>query len=107
MEWNPPSTEDHQLTITQYVVFYNKVGDSNIFQMTAPATTSDDRHTYDITGLDPYTDYVVVVHATNSAGRSPGSLPHPIRTASAGESTPLIDCSALIEFYVIFDNSCI
>jgi hypothetical protein len=87
VEWNPPSTEGHQLTVTQYVVNYNEVGDSNVLSMTAPATTPDDRHSYDITGLKPYRDYVIVVHATNDAGNSPGSLPHSFRTASA---TPMV-----------------
>ena len=93
VEWNPPSTEGHQLTVTQYVVNYNEVGDSNVLSMTAPATTPDDRHSYDITGLKPYRDYVIVVHATNDAGNSPGSLPHSFRTASASESVKCLNSS--------------
>ena len=86
VEWDPPSTEDHQLTVTEYIVQYNEVGDNTTIQMTLDAETPDNRHSYDITNLNPYRYYIIIVHATNDAGDSPGSLPHTIRTLSDSES---------------------
>ena len=86
VEWDPPSTEDHQLTVTGYIVQYNEVGDNTAIQITLEAETLDNRHSYNITNLSPYRYYIIIVHATNDAGDSPGSLPHTVRTLSDSES---------------------
>jgi hypothetical protein len=82
VEWDPPQPEDHQLTITDYVVQYNEVGDNTTITRSLGAQSDTDRHEYDIVNLKPYTYYIIIVHATNDAGNSPGSIPHTVRTLS-------------------------
>ena len=85
VEWDPPQLDDHELTITDYVVQYNEVGDNTTITRSLGAQSDTDRHEYDIVNLKPYTYYIIIVHATNDAGNSPGSIPHTVRTLSDGE----------------------
>lgn len=83
LEWTARQNPEGNLDILGYVVAYGEAGLSTRNEVTVNVT--DLSYAYDITGLKPWTEYIMTVYSINEVGRSPGSTPYTTRTASAGE----------------------
>ena len=73
------------LDLLGYIVAYGEAGASTRNEVNI--STTELSFAYDITGLKPWTEYIMTVYSVNEIGRSPGSTPFTTSTASAGECT--------------------
>lgn len=79
------------LDLLGYIVAYGEAGASTRNEVNI--STTELSYSYDISGLKPWTEYIMTVYSVNEIGRSPGSTPFTTSTASAGE-------------YILLSNPC-
>ena len=78
-----------ELPITSFQIEYSLATDLlNVFTMNVPISNpppTNNRHSVEITGLAPWTKYLIKCYAINSEGTGPASNPISVQTASACE----------------------
>lgn len=97
LEWTSRQNPDEHLDIIGYIVAYGEAGASTRNEVNI--TTTELSYSYGITGLKPWTEYIMTVYSVNEVNRSPGSTPYTARTASAG--------AYITERYIYSTNDCI
>ena len=86
LTWNPPSYEEQNGVIIQYVINVTVQETGERFQLTSTTTSLE------VTNLRPYRTYVCIIAAATSVGLGPFSISVTVETPEDGKDDKLMVC---------------